>query len=462
MSKSNIVFAGLAPHAPILIPGVGGQDREAALSTTASLSEWAHRVLGTEPETLVVLSPHTPRRSGALGLWRSSWLRGSFARFGSFDEGVELPLDAVLADEIEREGRRRGLRFWHVHEVSLDHGALVPLWYLASAGWNGPVVVVGLSDLGAEEDRLLGQALAAASISTGRRFAVLASGDMSHRLKPTAPCGFDPRARNFDKTFVELLRGRDYERLGRIDRDLRELAAEDVVDSSLVAVAACCGDFRGSEVLSYEGPFGVGYCVAVFLSRAASSEEKGCSEEPGSKLSDLPALARRAINEYFSGRKVPPEGLKASGALGEQGCVFVTLHQKKDGALRGCIGTLRPQEPNLARETWINALSAAFQDPRFKSLRREELDDTHISVTILGAMEPVRGLGELDPSAFGVVVSSEDGRRGVLLPGIAGVDTAMQQVSIARRKAGIAPDEAVRLERFRAYSYEEAPTGAAP
>lgn len=449
MSTPHIVFAGLAPHAPILIPGVGDRDREAALDTTASLSRWAARVLRTAPETLVLLTPHSPRRSGELGLWRSSWLRGSFARFGSFDEGVELPLDGTLVDEIEREGRRRGLRFWSIHEVALDHGALVPLWYLSEAGWKGPVVVVGLSDLDGTQDGFLGEAIASAAARAGRRIAVVASGDMSHRLKPSAPCGFDPRAKNFDRTFVDLLRAGAFERLGRIDGGLRELAAEDVVDPALVAVAACGGDYRGSEVLSYEGPFGVGYCVAVFF-----SDEKSSRAREVSLCAELPSLARRAIREALKGRRRPPEELEVAGELLRQGCVFVTLHERS-GRLRGCIGTLDPQQPDLARETWANAVSAALQDPRFASLREEELDAIQVSVTLLGPLERVRDLSALNPAEFGVVVSSYDGRRGVLLPGIAGIETAAQQVLIARRKGGIDSDEDIRLERFPAVTYEE-------
>jgi hypothetical protein len=134
--------------------------------------------------------------------------------------------------------------------------------------------------------------------------------------------------------------------------------------------------------------------------------------------------------------------------------VFVTLYDEQ-GDLRGCIGTLRPCEPNLARETWKNAISAAFGDPRFPAVPPNELKDLRICVTVLGGMEPVQSDAQLDASIFGVVVKSADGRRGVLLPDIEGVNTPRRQIEIARRKAGIGSDEPIELFRFRARCFEE-------
>lgn len=127
------------------------------------------------------------------------------------------------------------------------------------------------------------------------------------------------------------------------------------------------------------------------------------------------------------------------------GC-FVTLH--KAGAMRGCIGTIFPLQSCLADEIIQNAVSAAVRDPRFEPVRVAELPEVTCSVDVLGEPEAIESLDQLDPETYGVIVSRGT-RRGLLLPDLEGVDTAAEQVAIARRKAGILPREPVRLERFR-------------
>ena len=120
--------------------------------------------------------------------------------------------------------------------------------------------------------------------------------------------------------------------------------------------------------------------------------------------------------------------------------------------MRGCIGTIVPTRDNIVEEVVSNAVSAAFYDPRFEPVRREELEDLEFSVDVLQPPEPVSSLNELDPKRYGVIVRSGS-RSGLLLPDLEGIDSAREQVEIARRKAGIGPEEPVVLERFEVVRY---------
>lgn len=162
------------------------------------------------------------------------------------------------------------------------------------------------------------------------------------------------------------------------------------------------------------------------------------------------ALAKQTIDEYVrTGHKpAPPNPLpenmaKAAGA-------FVSL--KKEGELRGCIGTIQPVHENLAHEIISNAIAAAVRDPRFPPVAPDELDTLDISVDVLSAPEPVDGPESLDPKRYGVIVAAGQ-RRGLLLPDIGGVNTAGEQIAICRRKGGIRPDEEVTLQRFTVERY---------
>jgi AmmeMemoRadiSam system protein A len=126
---------------------------------------------------------------------------------------------------------------------------------------------------------------------------------------------------------------------------------------------------------------------------------------------------------------------------------------KKHGELRGCIGTIEPVRRNLAEEIINNAVSAGAEDPRFRPLQLEELPDLTISVDVLAPPEPIDSEDDLDPRRYGVIVSSR-GRVGLLLPNLGGIDTVAEQVGIARQKAGLLPDEPVRLARFEVTRHE--------
>jgi AmmeMemoRadiSam system protein A len=169
----------------------------------------------------------------------------------------------------------------------------------------------------------------------------------------------------------------------------------------------------------------------------------------------VPALARRAVETFVRDRHILDDGEVANlPILRQRAACFVSI--KTDGGdLRGCIGTIEPARPTLAREIIINAVHAATQDPRFNPVEERELGFLRYSVDVLSEAEPTQ-FKNLDPSLYGVIVQDQVGkRRGLLLPAIEGVETAAQQVQIAARKAGIAPDEPLRLFRFKVVRFRE-------
>ncbi len=158
-------------------------------------------------------------------------------------------------------------------------------------------------------------------------------------------------------------------------------------------------------------------------------------------------LALQSITHYLNtGKPLPmPEGMSDELTRRRAGA-FVTLH--KGGRLRGCIGTISPSQRSLAEEIIMNAISAAFTDPRFPRVRAEEMPEITCSVDVLDAPEPIDSISQLDVKEYGVIVSRGN-RRGLLLPNLDGVDTVDEQVDIARQKAGISPQESFTLERFK-------------
>ena len=282
-------FAALMCHAPIVVPAVGGSRSELCAATTRAMREVAARAVGSAPDRLVLISPHTPRHPVNWGAWVGPH-RGDLGGFGAPEIAIELPDSPEAAAAVQAEP---------VSGDGLDHGAMVPLAFLWDAGWRGPTALLGLPWQEGPESESVGRALA----ELPGRTAVIASGDMSHRLKPGAPAGFHPRAQRFDDAFVAGLRAHDWP--AAVDAEHRSVAAEDVIDTVRVAMAAVPGPLN-AEVLAYEGPWGVGYTEAILHDPAPA----------------LYAVARGAIRAALTGEERPPP---AGG--GEAAAVFVTLRK---------------------------------------------------------------------------------------------------------------------------------------
>ena len=445
----SVQIAVLMPHAPILVPAVAGGRGAEVQRTVKSMRGVAERVVQHEPDALLLISPHSPRRRRSFGVWASDRHRGSLRQFRVPDASFDLPNDRRMIADLEVASAQAGVDLWKIGEEELDHGAVVPLWFLYEAGWRGPTTILSLNYPGNGGLQEFGQAIARASVRRGGKVAVVASGDMSHRLQPGAPGGYHPEAKHFDEEFIRFVDGGQVDRLRHFDNELQQLAGEDVLDSTLVALAAVDNDMRGHRVLDYEGPFGVGYGVAVLHEHASGPPE--ATGVAGSVA--LPNVARLSVAVALglceAGCPEPDAGISSQPAP-----VFVTI-RSADGQLRGCVGTLQPQRASVIEEIWFNARAAAFHDTRFHPVCADELDRLVFEVSLLHSFEEVRDVVEIDPQTQGVIVATADGRRGLLLPAIEGVDTAAQQVAIACRKGGIGLHEEVRLQRFAADKFQE-------
>lgn len=196
--------------------------------------------------------------------------------------------------------------------------------------------------------------------------------------------------------------------------------------------------------------------LAAFIRKKVDeTKEPGSQSVPGSvnlrqirgiKMDEYVSLARKTIESYIKDGitiKLPKD--LPSEMTDKRAGAFVSLH--KNGELRGCIGTILATTDCVGEEIIQNAISASTCDPRFMPVREEELPLLDISVDVLSEPEDISSPDELDVKRYGVIVS-KGFRRGLLLPDLDGVDTVEDQIYIAKRKAGIMPDEEVKLQRF--------------
>jgi AmmeMemoRadiSam system protein A/AmmeMemoRadiSam system protein B len=463
-NSSPIVFSGIAPHPPIMVPEVGHGAIADVRGSINAMAELTNRIVAAGAETVVLISPHAPLAKDAFTAYQDEQLYGNFADFRAPATELQVALDGDLLSEITRVAADERYEVRGIVSYNLDHGTAVPLYFLHRNGWNGRLVPLGYSFLSNNDHLRFGSCIRKAIMEIGRPVAIIASGDLSHRLTPEAPAGFNPTAYIFDEEVVDALRCNVPDRIINMDQDLRRTAGECGYRSMLVALGATRGFPMDCEVLHYEAPFGVGYLVGQLTNNKAavrrSSHEKRVSSKQDYAADhsaggqNPPALAREAVETFvLNGTELKPSGNVSEMLLVRASC-FVSL-KTLQGQLRGCVGTIEPVKATLAEELIANAINAAARDPRFPPVSAAELPNLRYSVDVLSEPEPA-GFADLDPAVYGVIVEDELGLlRGLLLPDLEGVDTVYMQVEIAARKAGIRPGTSLKLSRFRVSRYSE-------
>lgn len=453
----SILAAYVVPHPPLILPEVGrGEEKKIQLTVSAyerAMKEAAeHR-----PDTVIIVSPHTVMYADYFHIAPGEEAEGSFAQFGAEGLTVAARYDTVLAKEIEMEAGAAGIEAGPVggRNAALDHAVMIPLRFLYAHTRDVRVVRLGISGLSPLDHYNFGKCVARAVDTLGRRAVFIASGDLSHKLTPEGPYGFAPEGPRFDKACMKYLEEGDFLKLLRMDRTLYEPAAECGLRTFWMMAGALDGQALKIKKLSYQGPFGVGYGVVSLrvtredvrrnFAERYEMLERRAQEERRAAEDDYVRLARHAIETIVrTGKNAElPQGL--SSEMAERAGVFVSL--KKDGELRGCIGTFEPTTKSIAEEILQNAASAALRDPRFPPVKKEELDALVYSVDVLTEPELVAGADALDVKKYGVIVEYR-ARKGLLLPDLDGVDTVDEQLRIARQKGGIPADAPIRIWRF--------------
>ncbi len=269
----NLVGCALMPHPPLMIPEVGKNELARIQATVDAATRVADMLKEGNPQTVVIITPHGPVFEDAVTVSIHPRLRGSMAQFGVPDVTLGFETDNLLIKHIIRNSQRLGINLTELTDdtaknyripLELDHGAFVPLYYLAKAGFKGQIVHLSMGMLAYEEMYTFGKAVQAAIGHVDRRVAIIASGDLSHRLTPEAPAGYSPQGAEFDRQLVAALEKADVKTLLAMDRNLIEEAGECGLRPVFFLLGVMGGLDAEMVLSSYEGPFGVGYAVIAF------------------------------------------------------------------------------------------------------------------------------------------------------------------------------------------------------
>ena len=268
----TIKMAGLSPHPPLIIPEIGGDEVWKVQDTIDSLKELAEEIKESDPNILITVSPHGSVFRDAISVLDLDRLYGNFSEFGAPEVEIEVESLPYFIDELEKQARESNLEIIRLNQdkkhrfnvsTELDHGVMVPLYYIKKAGLdNIPVVALTMGLLDYNSLYRFGGLIDKTLDQCDKDAVILASGDLSHRLKPGAPAGFNPRGKEFDEKLVQLLKDEEFPKILNIDQKLIEKAGECGLRPLIITLAALQEYDVNNDVMSYEGPFGVGYAVA--------------------------------------------------------------------------------------------------------------------------------------------------------------------------------------------------------
>ena len=262
----SMLGAIITPHPPVLLPEVGGGREREIAATDRAMRTAAETVAAWQPDVIIVSSPHTILYRDYFHIAPGDGAVGDMGRFGAPEVRIQASYDTLLREEIIRRAESEGLHAGTLgqRDSELDHGVLIPLYYLRKAGVRCPIVRMGLSGFSPLDHYRLGKCVQDAVNALGRRAVFLASGDLSHKLKADGPYGYAPEGPQFDDAVTHTMASGDFLEFLTIDPALCERAAECGLRSFQVMAGALDGLAVEPQLLSHEGTFGVGYAIALF------------------------------------------------------------------------------------------------------------------------------------------------------------------------------------------------------
>ena len=454
----GIVAGFMVPHPPMIVPDIGRGSEAQVADTSAAYERVADEIAALAPETIIITSPHSIMYADYFHISPGRSANGSFAGFRAPGVRFSEEYDTELVREICRLAGKEDFPAGTLGErdKELDHGTMVPLWFIRNKYKGGKIVRIGLSGLPLIDHYRLGMIIREAAENTGRRVVFVASGDLSHKLQDYGPYGYVPEGPEYDERIMDVMGRAAFGELLDFDTTFCDKAAECGHRSFVIMGGAFDGTAVKAERLVHQDVTGVGYGICTFYPEGADDSrhflERKMTEiedklrSKREKSDEYVRLAREAVEAYVLRHEVidVPAGLPDE-MLSTQAGAFVSIHEH--GELRGCIGTISATRSCVAEEIIGNAISASTRDPRFPAINPDELPWLDINVDVLGEPEDIDSEDELDVKRYGVIVSCGH-RRGLLLPDLDGIDTPQQQVEIAMKKGGIHKFEKYKLQRF--------------
>lgn len=275
----TIQAAVMVPHPPLIVPEVGKGEEQKIKDTIIGFNKAMELVVSLKPQTVVILTPHSTIYSDYFHISPGKSAYGDLSNFGAPRVNFKVEYDTEFVFELENISQDEDLSAGTEgeREKNLDHATTVPLYFLRKAyGGEIPckIVRIGLSGMSLSEHYRFGTLIKKTTEELNRPICVIASGDLSHVLKKDGPYGYKAEGPDYDKKIMDVMSRAAFGELLNFSNDFTDKAAECGHRSFTIMAGCLDGLSVKPEMLSYEGPFGVGYGVCTYLSGKPDSSRR--------------------------------------------------------------------------------------------------------------------------------------------------------------------------------------------
>ncbi len=446
----------ILPHSPVLIPAIGKGQEKAFDDTLDSYVKVAKEIASLHPDTIVIASPHAESYSDYFQLANGKMATGSLKSYGAPQIRFRLHYDEELRKEIVRLSFVSGIKagFDDSEDASLDHGTMVPLYFIDKEYRNYQVVRLGLTGLPLLAHYKMGALIAEAAKKTGRRIVFIASGDMSHCLSKEGIYGYREEAVKYENLLNKSLKDANFGNLLRMDAKLISRAKE--CGNRAFAMLAGTLDRLSVETAfySHEAPFGIGQGIYGYIvkgpddSRAFAdyyvSKTLFSLKEKKENCDDAVKLAYMTIEQAVKGGAPTKVEVPAS-YLERKAGVIVSIYEF--GALRARYGSISPSESSFAQEVISNSLKASKDDSFFDAISEKELPYLDIVVSEVSDLRVLKEESEFNAEVNGVYVKKGK-KSGYSVPFDSLAFDYRKQLRVAKREASLKDDESANIYYF--------------
>ncbi len=260
----SLVFAGITPHPPLLLPTIGKEETKKVEKTKKAFLQMEQILYATHPDVIFIISPHGSYFADAFTLNVCPEYETDFSEFGDISTKTKFKGDSALAYKIRKAVSAQNLPLATIGEKKLDHGSSVPLCFLTSHLKNTTILQFGFCNLTAKQHIEFGNVLQEVISNSNKRIAVIASGDMSHALTSDSPAGYSPDGKKFDTKIQDLLSHQSISGMLQLTPEFIDSSAECGFRSLLILMGILQGVNCSYRQLNYEAPYGVGYLSAYY------------------------------------------------------------------------------------------------------------------------------------------------------------------------------------------------------
>lgn len=259
-----IVFAGVCPHTPLLIPNIGKQATEKLEKTITALKKMEENLYIHKPDIIIVITPHGQVYDRAFNLYAYTDLHSNYEDFGDFTIKESWKGAPNLAALISTEAYKKNCITHLTTERKLDYGTTIPLHFLTPHLKNIKVLPIGYSEMSTKDHLGFGSVIKNVCMLSQERIALVASANLSHTLTSDSPAGYHKDGKEFDEKMIQLLQSHNTAGIMHMNPDLVKNAKEYGYKTIVMLLGSIQHMNYTFKNYAYESPFGVGYLTGEF------------------------------------------------------------------------------------------------------------------------------------------------------------------------------------------------------